>query len=78
MLSYMPSVLGQRWLGVRESIRPAKIERWGVDVVIWLERGAGCLHVVQVMPLYPETPSLLPRSNPDWFYLSSSGLTRLS
>jgi len=26
-------------------------------VVICLERGADCLHVVQLMPLHPETPS---------------------
>ena len=28
-----------------------KIEWWGVGVVICLERGADCLHVVQLMPL---------------------------
>ena len=36
-----------------------KIERWGVGVVICLERGAECLHVVQLMPLHPQTPSSL-------------------
>jgi len=34
-----------------------KIERWGVGVVICLERGADCLHMVQLMPLHPQTPS---------------------
>ena len=28
-----------------------KTERWGAGVVICLERGADCLHMVQVMPL---------------------------
>jgi len=28
-------------------------------VVISLERGADCLHIVQLMPLYPKTPSSL-------------------
>jgi len=34
-------------------------------VVICLERGAGCLHMVQLMPYH-----LLPHLNPDWLYLS--------
>ena len=42
----LPSVLWRCWLGVRKSIRPVKIEWWGVDVVICLERGADCLHMV--------------------------------
>ena len=44
------------WLGVRKSIRPVKIERWDVGVVICLERGAYCLRVVQLVPLHPKTP----------------------
>jgi len=28
-------------------------------VVTCLERGAGCLHMVQLMPLHPKTPSSL-------------------
>ena len=47
------------WLGVRKSIRPVKIERWGISVVICLDRGADCLHMVQLMPLHPKTPSSL-------------------
>ena len=31
----------------------------GVGVVICLEWGADCLHMVQLMPLYPKTPSSL-------------------
>jgi len=47
----MPSVLWRCWLGVRKSIRPAKIEWWGVGVVICLEWGADRLHMVQLTPL---------------------------
>jgi len=39
-------------------------------VVICLEQGADCLHMVQLMPLHP--------INPDWLYLSGTGLARLS
>ena len=46
-----PSVIWQYWLGIRKSIRPVKIEWWGVDVVICLEWGADCLLMVQLMPL---------------------------
>jgi len=45
------------FLGVRKSIQPVKIEWWSVDVVIFLERGADCLHMVQLMPLNAKTPS---------------------
>ena len=34
------------WLSIGNSIRPVKIEWWGVGVVICLELGADCLHVV--------------------------------
>ena len=37
-----------------------KNEWWGVGVVvICLEQGADCLHIVQLMPLHPKTPSSL-------------------
>ena len=39
--------------GLWKSIRPVKIEWWGVGVVICLERGTDCLHMVQLMPLHP-------------------------
>ena len=55
----VPSVLWHCWLDVRKSIQPVKIEWWGVDVVIYLEQGADCLHMVQLMPLHPRTPSSL-------------------
>jgi len=32
---------------------------WGVGMFICLERGADCLHMVQLMPLHPQTPSSL-------------------
>jgi len=41
-------------------------------MVICLERGAECLHMVQLMPL-PYPNHLLPHLNPDWFYLSGTG-----
>jgi len=47
-------------------------------VVICLERGADCLHMVQLMPLHPQTHHLLPHLNPDWFYFSGTGLASLS
>jgi len=50
------SVLWHCWLVVRKSIRP---EWWHVGVVICLEWGADCLHMVQLMPLHPKTPSSL-------------------
>ena len=56
---WMPSVLWHRWLGVRKSIRPVKIEWWGVGVVICLERSTDCSHMVHLMPLHPQTPASL-------------------
>ena len=44
-------------VGARKSIRPVKVQRWGVGVVICLQRGADCFHMVQLMPLHPQTPS---------------------
>ena len=37
-------------------IRPVKIDWWGVGVVICLERGANCLHMVHLMPLPSQNP----------------------
>ena len=62
-------------LGGSKSIRPVKTERWGVDVLIYLERGAHCLHMVHCIP---KAHHLLPHLNPDWFYLSGTGLPGLS
>jgi len=70
-------VLWHCWLGVRKIIWPVKIEWWLVGVVICLERGADCLYMVQLMPLTSQTPSSLASINPDWFYLSGTGLPRL-
>jgi len=52
-----PSVLLHCQLGIKKSIRPVKVEQWGVGVVICLQRGADCLNMVQLMPLRPQTPS---------------------
>ena len=48
---WCPSMLWPCWLDVRKSIRPVKIEWWGVCVVVSLEQGADCLHMVQLLPL---------------------------
>ena len=36
------------------------------------------MHVVQLMPLHPKTPSFLPCLNTGWFYLIGTSLPRLS
>jgi len=59
VVQLLPSVLWQCWLGVKKSTRVVKIEWWGVGVVICLQRGAVCLHMVQPMPLYLKTPPSL-------------------
>ena len=43
----------------QKSILSVKIEWWGLGVVICLELGADCLHMVQLMPLRPQTLSSL-------------------
>jgi len=53
---FLPSLFWHCWLGVRKSVRPVNIDWWGVGVVICLERGAECLHVVQLMPLLSQNP----------------------
>jgi len=53
--------------------RPVKIEWWGVGVVICLDGGADCLHMVQQIPLHPKTVSSL-ASLKDWFHFSGAGL----
>ena len=68
-------VLWHCWLGVQKSIRPVKIEWWGVDEVICLEQGADCLYYRHCIP---KPHHLLPHLSLDWFYLSGVGLPRLS
>ena len=46
----MPSVFWRCWLGIRKSIQSVKIEWRGVGLVSCLERGANCLHMVQLRP----------------------------
>ena len=49
-------------------------EWWGAGICP--ERGADCLHMAQLMPLPTPKPNcLLPRLNPNWFYLSGTSLT---
>ena len=48
-------------------------------MVICLEQGADCLHMVQLMPLpFQNHNHLLLHLNPDWFYPYGTGLPRLS
>ena len=73
--SLCPSVLWHCWFGVRKNTRPVKIELWGVGVVICLQQGADCLHMVQLMPLHPKTQSSLASFNsrlvlPFWYRLT--------
>ena len=63
----LPSVLWHYWLGVRKSHRSVKTDWWGVGVVNCLELGADCMHMVQLMPLHPKTPSSLASFTSGWF-----------
>ena len=50
-------------------------------MVVCLERGAGCLHMVQLMPLHPKTPSSLASFKsrlvlPFWYWLTQLILER--
>jgi len=55
------------------------VDWWGVGVVICLERGADCLHNGPAdATAIPKPRHLLPYLNPDWVYLSGTGLPRLS
>ena len=47
---------------------------WGVKHY----SNSNCLHMVQLMPLHPKTPSFLPCLNTGWFYIIGTGLPRLS
>ena len=58
-----------------EHLACKKIKWWGVGVVICLERGADCLHMVQLMPLHPQTTSSFASFNsrlvsPFWYRLT--------
>jgi len=45
-------------LDARKSIQPVKTEQRGVGVVVCLERGADCLHMVQLTPLPSQNPTI--------------------
>ena len=58
-----------------------KLSDVGVGVVICLQRGANCLHIVQLMPLHPETPSPLASFKsrlvlPFWYWLTQAVLEK--
>jgi len=42
------------WVSERAACK--KIEWWGVGMAICLERGADCMHMVQLMPLPSQNP----------------------
>ena len=46
-------------------------------MVVCLERGADCLHMVQLMPLHPKTSSSLALFKSRLVYLSATSLPRL-
>jgi len=54
--SLQPPVLWHRWLSVRKRIWSVKIEWLGFSVVICLEQGVDCLHMVQLMSLSSPNP----------------------
>ena len=72
----MPSVLRHCWLGVWKSIRPLKIEWWGVGVVVCLECRLFAYGPADATAI-PKRYHLLPHLNQDWFYLSDIGFPRL-
>ena len=55
-INSVPLVLWHCWFGIRKSMRPVKIEWWGVGVVICLQQSADCLHMVKLIPLHPKIP----------------------
>ena len=55
---HQPALSALTLLGIMKSIRPIKIEWWGVGIVICLEQGADCVHMILLKPLHPKTTSL--------------------
>ena len=71
---FVPPVLWHYWLdwlSIMKSIRPVKIQWWGIGVVICRERGADCL---QLDPLPDTSLSLAPVKSrlvlPFWYRLT--------
>jgi len=65
----------------RQEEHPACKNWWGAGVVICLEWGADCLHMVQLMPLSSQTPSSLASFKsrlvlPFWYWLTQVVLER--
>jgi len=74
------TVLWHCWLGVRKSIWSVKTEWWGVCWCGYLS-GARCrwfAYGPADATAIPKPHRLLPHLNPGWFYLSGTGLSRLS
>ena len=66
------------WLGIRKNLRSVKVEWWGVGVVICLDRCILFAYGLAYATASPKPHLLLLHLNPDWFYLSGTGLPRLS
>jgi len=68
------------WFGARKTIRWVKTEWWGVGVIICLEQGADRLQCIWSSWCHciPKSHTLMRHLNPDWVYLSGTGLSRLS
>ena len=79
LLCYVFAFSALTLLSVRKYIRSVKNRVARCGVIFCLERGADCLHMVQMMPMQsPKTHSFLPHLNPDWFYRCGTSLPRLS
>jgi len=53
---------------VRACVHACVCKNCGVGVVICLEGGADCLHMVQLIHCIQKIHHLSPHLNPDWFY----------
>jgi len=74
----LPSVLWHCWLGIRKRIRPVK--NWVLRYWCGYLSGARCrlfAYGPADATAIPKSHRLLPHLNPDWFYLSGTGLPRL-
>jgi len=54
----LPPLLQNPGGATGESVHPVKIQWWRVGMVICLEQGADCLHMVQLMPLPSRNPTI--------------------
>ena len=75
----IPSVLWHGCMvGVRKSTRSVKIEWWGIDYGYLSEARCRLFAYGPAYVTASKPHHLSPHLNPDWFYLSGTGLPRLS